>query len=166
MVILFAGIPGSGKSTLVNYLVKLSKVDLVVLQPELLYSSTADNTTKMAAWDTCIEQFKEEIYNIDSTIILDTCGSNKDVMIELANNSTKLGHKVIIAAMNTDSEICKVRNIDRKLTLSDSKITEYKHKLYEVIKLLRENYKVVVLNTNTKEDTKSSLKKILAVING
>lgn len=162
------GIPGSGKSTIVNYLSKL-KSDLIILQPELLYGGSSDNTVKMAAWDTCIEQLKEEIFNIDSTVILDTCGTNKDVMFELADKSIELGHNVAFIVVNTNIDLCKERNLYRKVTLSDHVMNEYKNKLLNMVRLLSEKsgrYKVIVTNTNTKDDVKSGLKKILSYING
>lgn len=165
MVILMVGIPGSGKSTLVNYLSKLKK-DLILLQPELLYQNSSDNTVKMAAWDTCIEQFKEEIYSIDSTIILDTCGTNKEAMVELANRSIELGHNVVFVIVNTDINICKERNSSRNVVLTDHVMSGYKSKLLNMVKIIASKYRAIVVNTNTKDDIKLGLKKILSYING
>lgn len=129
MIVIMAGLPLSGKSTLVEkYIGQLDLFDTVntcVIDPTDYYPDDIDNLDgqeqkdiKIAAWECAFDELKDIAKSNDNklVIIYDTCGSNEWQVMDIIRNGSKLGHHILYAYVHESTKVCMERsNLDKSI---------------------------------------------------
>lgn len=116
MLILTAGLPFSGKSTFVKYLIDCCNKDILLADPKLLYPKNYISLTQsqreaisIESWEEMTTYLIENLKN-EKYLIYDTCASQYDVIYNIINKAKKYDHNIIMVFVKTSPQQCIARS--------------------------------------------------------
>ena len=118
MLLILSGYPLSGKTTVLNLINKF--VDIIIdpkeYHPPEYNDTNADvmRDAAIAAWHVSLEDVRDTLQdrNDDVIIAYDTCGASEDPMCELIKHAHKSNHRVVVAFIAANLDMCRTRSSD------------------------------------------------------
>lgn len=117
--IFMAGLPGSGKSTYINELMKRSKNNYTLVSADdlRLKHPSYDPTNPEGVHEDCVAMAEQMMYDLSENkgvnLIMDGGGINNSYTPRIIERVRKAGYKIIVIFIDTPVEICDLRNNDR-----------------------------------------------------
>jgi len=129
MLVIMAGMPLAGKTTLVNKLIDISDPNLSIehIEPNSYMKELGEDTleSRVASWEICKEQVSKTIRSStnDYVIIFDSCASKLETIEPLFLEAELYGHQTMYIFVEVSLE--NIRNRDKDGKYTDDIIAEY-----------------------------------------